>query len=153
MEFRFIEEVPSTGATAAMIEGAGQDRTQSRAGAGVPRPRPRRGEQLAIDEFGDKVIGHLQEVVVGRPLCRAPGGRHGARIARAPGTARRARAQPSRGPVQNPKTQNPRFKTAEVQTGGPGRLDPSSRPVHNPSRFRTVPAGAHLSGKRATTAS
>lgn len=76
VQFGLVKDAPSARSPAAAIEGIAQDAAESRARVGMAGCRSRTREQLAVNKFGDEVIGHVQQIVVGGLRRRANWLRH-----------------------------------------------------------------------------
>ena len=89
MKFRLVEDPPAAGTTATAIERPYEVAAQARAGHGVPRRWPRRGVELPVENLGDEVVWHREQILVGRPLLRRdPPSRHQFTARRARGDSR-----------------------------------------------------------------
>src|SRR5439155_257246 len=76
VQFRLVEDPPPAwrvGASRRHVEAIEERAADRRGGERVRRCRPRAGEQLPVDDLGDQVLGHLEQVGVGRAPARGGG--------------------------------------------------------------------------------
>ncbi len=73
VHFRLVEEPPAARPASTAIERATDLDPQHRGGAGVAQRRPGCGIQLTVQDLGDQVLGHLEEILVRRRLLQKPG--------------------------------------------------------------------------------
>jgi len=64
MEFRFVENLPSTGSADTAIEGPPESVAQYRIGIRMPRRGPGVGVQLAIEDLADEVFRQGEDVII-----------------------------------------------------------------------------------------
>jgi hypothetical protein len=86
MQLGFVEDDPAARAALAAVERPSQIDSQPRGSASVRRRRSGLREQLAIDDFADLVLGHAEEIGVGRPALH--GAHHRLSLACARGARR-----------------------------------------------------------------
>jgi hypothetical protein len=64
VQFRLVEKQPSAGSAPPAIERIAKVRSEHGRDARVTKSRPRCRVQLAVENFGDEVVGNPQQVVV-----------------------------------------------------------------------------------------
>jgi hypothetical protein len=66
VQLGLVEDYPATGATAASVEGIAQYHAEDRRSGRVWTSWTRLGAELPVENFGDEVRGHRQQIAVAR---------------------------------------------------------------------------------------
>jgi hypothetical protein len=76
VQFRFVEDPPAAGSAPADVKWSPDLGAKDAGCVGVAQRGARSRVQLAVQDLGDQVIGHLQEILVGGGFLDQPRYRH-----------------------------------------------------------------------------